>query len=131
DAGPSSLDLLLNSNIPLAYFLLFLLEEYSCENLFCYLEIEHFQLMTITSDSKSMDLSQDLVRTYLTSSRGFEVNLPQGIQDRCIRGVIEAVEQDKDVSVSAFDEVKLSARRLMADSYRRFFQNSRAWKLME
>ncbi|RKP12071.1 hypothetical protein BJ684DRAFT_21365 [Piptocephalis cylindrospora] len=151
DAGPSGLDLLLNSNIPLAYFLLFLLEEYSCENLFCYLEIEHFQVMSIAAGKKSMDpcdrdsglddpyhdpmfkaqAAETLARTYLTSDRGFEVNLPQGIQDRCLRAVTEARKRGQDVSVSAFDEVKLSARRLMADSYRRFFQTSRVWKLME
>ncbi|KAI9305056.1 RGS domain-containing protein [Cunninghamella echinulata] len=105
---------LLQSKVPLCYFLHHLLEEYSHENLFFFIELEQYETFQYVSQIQQLATAQHIFNTYLTRNSHFEVNL----DDKVRRTVTEAL-QNKDVG-QCFETAKRSVYSLLESSYMRF-----------
>ncbi|CAG8509549.1 4438_t:CDS:2 [Paraglomus occultum] len=66
---------MLNSKIPLCYFMYSLLEEYSAENLFFLLEVEQYESFDYQCSNQQFATAQHIFITYLTPNSQFEVNV--------------------------------------------------------
>ncbi|KAI8337576.1 hypothetical protein BC941DRAFT_340841, partial [Chlamydoabsidia padenii] len=75
DIKTDGLSAMLESKVPLCYFLYHLLEEYSCENLFFFLEIQQYDLLNYTSTNQQLASAQHIYDIYLSRNSPFEVNL--------------------------------------------------------
>ncbi|KAI8393364.1 RGS domain-containing protein [Radiomyces spectabilis] len=105
---------MLQSKIPLCYFLFHLLEEYSSENLFFFIEIEQYESFAYTSIVQQLATAQHIYNTYLTSKSFFEVNL----DDKVRRDVTGALQR-KDLD-GCFNSAKRAVYTLLESSYMRF-----------
>ncbi|RKP08813.1 hypothetical protein THASP1DRAFT_15115, partial [Thamnocephalis sphaerospora] len=68
---------MLRARVPLCYFLRFLLDEFSSENLFFYLEIEQYESFPFTTDRERRAAANDIYRMYLSQDSQLEVNLTE------------------------------------------------------
>ncbi|KAI8979587.1 hypothetical protein BDF20DRAFT_800590, partial [Mycotypha africana] len=66
---------MLESKVPLCYFLHFLLSEYSSENLFFYLEVEQYETMQFLTIAEQKALAQQIFDQYVSDDADFEINL--------------------------------------------------------
>ncbi|KAF7727144.1 hypothetical protein EC973_008005 [Apophysomyces ossiformis] len=107
---------MLESKIPLCYFLYHLLEEYSSENLFFFIELEQYQSFSYTSLVQQMATAQHIYNTYLTRNSHLEVNL----DDKVRRMVTDAL-QKKQVD-TCFESAKRAVYNLLETSFLRFLQ---------
>ncbi|KAG2221764.1 hypothetical protein INT45_003404 [Circinella minor] len=107
---------LLQSKIPLCYFLYHLLEEFSCENLFFFIELEQYESFTYTSEAQQFATAQHIHNTYLTDNSHFEVNL----DDKVRRQVTSALHEKKVKRL--FDNAKRAVYSLLESSFMRFCQ---------
>ncbi|ORZ10155.1 RGS domain-containing protein [Absidia repens] len=105
---------LLQSKVPLCYFLYHLLEEYSHENLFFFIELEQYETFQYVSRVQQLATAQHIFNTYLTRNSHFEVNL----DDKVRRTVTDAIQR-KDVE-TCFETAKRSVYSLLESSYMRF-----------
>ncbi|KAI8364410.1 RGS domain-containing protein [Blakeslea trispora] len=105
---------ILESKSPLCYFLYHLLQEFSSENLFFFIELEQFESFSYTSPGQQLETAQHIYNTYLSRNSYFEVNL----DDKVRRTVTEALE-NKD-AVHCFDTAKRAVYSLLESSYMRF-----------
>ncbi|KAI8087645.1 uncharacterized protein B0P05DRAFT_569593 [Gilbertella persicaria] len=105
---------ILESKSPLCYFLYHLLQEYSSENLFFFIELEQYESFTYTSAQQQLETAQHIYNTYLSRNSYFEVNL----DDKVRRTVTEALEK-KDAH-HCFDTAKRAVYSLLESSYMRF-----------
>jgi hypothetical protein len=122
------LEAMLRSRVPLCYFLKFLIEEFSSENLFFYLEIENYESFPFTSDSERRAGAIDIYQMYLLQDSGLEVNL----SERCRMQVASKIYQStssEDLK-HCFDAAKEAVTGLLEDSFMRF-QNGPEWQRME
>ncbi|KAG0743560.1 hypothetical protein G6F57_005354 [Rhizopus arrhizus] len=104
---------ILQSKYPLCYFLYHLLDEYSSENLFFFIELEQYESFKYTSAGQQIATAQHIYNTYIAKNSYFEVNL----DDKVCREVTLALEQ-KDVK--CFDTAKRAVYSLLESSYIRF-----------
>lgn len=104
---------LLQSNVPLCYFLYSLLEQFSSENLFFYLEAEQFQTHEFHSPEELKRTALQLYRAFIKCNSDFEVNI-DGSTRRPIRLAIESSEHH------CFDTAKEQIQRLMEPCYLHF-----------
>ncbi|KAI7885531.1 hypothetical protein K492DRAFT_102300, partial [Lichtheimia hyalospora FSU 10163] len=65
---------MLQSKTPLCYFLYHLLQEYSSENLFFFIEVEQYESFQYTTFLQQLATAQHIHSTYLTHNSHFEVN---------------------------------------------------------
>ncbi|KAI7853124.1 hypothetical protein BDC45DRAFT_606705 [Circinella umbellata] len=107
---------LLQSKIPLCYFLYHLLEEFSCENLFFFIELEQYESFSYTSEAQQLATAQHIHNTYLTHNSHFEVNL-----DDKVRRQVTSTLQEKKVK-RLFDNAKRAVYSLLESSFMRFCQ---------
>ncbi|KAI8052452.1 hypothetical protein BDF22DRAFT_600075, partial [Syncephalis plumigaleata] len=77
DIRDQGLRVLLRSRLPLCYFLRFLLEEHSCENLICYLEIEHYESQHYETTLEQQTAALQILDVYLSPRSPFEVNVTE------------------------------------------------------
>lgn len=104
---------LLQSNVPLCYFLYSLLEQFGSENLFFYLEAEQFQTHDFRSPEELRKTALQLYRAFIKCNSDFEVNI-DGSTRRPIRLAIERCEHH------CFDTAKEQIQRLMEPCYLHF-----------
>lgn len=104
---------LLQSNVPLCYFLYSLLEQFSSENLFFYLEAEQFQTHEFRGPGELKKTALQLYRAFIKCNSDFEVNI-DGSTRRPIRLAIDRCEHH------CFDTAKEQIQRLMEPCYLHF-----------
>ncbi|GAA5812039.1 hypothetical protein MFLAVUS_005488 [Mucor flavus] len=114
---------ILESKAPLCYFLYHLLQEYSSENLFFFIELEQYESFTYASLGQQLATAQHIFNTYLTRNSYFEVNL----DDKVRRTVTQSLEK-KDAK-NCFDSAKRAVYTLLESSYVRF-QNTDTFEEM-
>ncbi|CAG8741149.1 13428_t:CDS:2 [Cetraspora pellucida] len=112
---------MLHSKIPLCYFLYSLLEEYSCENLFFFLEVEQFESFDYSNLAQQYTIAQHIFDTYLTRNSQFEVN----IDDKVRKSVISFIRSQRDLR-RCFDDAKRAVFVLLESSFTRFIRSSTA-----
>ncbi|KAI7869897.1 hypothetical protein BDF14DRAFT_1692716, partial [Spinellus fusiger] len=70
---------MLASKVPMCYFLFHLLEEYSSENLFFFIELEQYESFTYSSPTQQFNTAHHICNIYLTQNSHFEVNLDEKV----------------------------------------------------
>ncbi|KAJ3289633.1 hypothetical protein HK104_007327 [Borealophlyctis nickersoniae] len=108
---------ILASKVPLAYFLYSLLEDYSCENLFFYLEVEHYNSVHFPTIQHNEVAAQHIFETYLSRNSQFEVNVDERIRRDIILKMKTHNLEDLD---GLFDAAKSAILVLMEGSYSKF-----------
>ncbi|CAG8756954.1 17689_t:CDS:2 [Dentiscutata erythropus] len=112
---------MLHSKIPLCYFLYSLLEEFSCENLFFFLEVEQFESFEYSNLAQQYTIAQHIFDTYLTRNSQFEIN----IDDKVRKSVISFIKSQRDLR-HCFDDAKRAVYVLLESSFARFIRSSTA-----
>lgn len=84
---------ILQSNVPLCYFLSALLEDMNAENLFFYLEVEQFEEHDFETVKAMRKTALELYNAFVKAGADFEVNLEAKIRDS-ILPKIEAGDQN-------------------------------------
>ncbi|PKC14005.1 regulator of G protein signaling superfamily [Rhizophagus irregularis] len=112
---------MLHSKIPLCYFLYSLLEEYSCENLFFFLEVEQYESFVFVNSTQQYTTAQHIFDTYLTHNSQFEVN----VDDKVRKSVISSIKSQRDPK-HCFDEAKRAIFVLLEVSFARFIRSPMA-----
>ncbi|KAG2171699.1 hypothetical protein INT43_008079 [Umbelopsis isabellina] len=114
---------LLQSKVPLCYFLYHLLEEFSSENLFFFIEVEQYESFVYQTQTQQLATAQHIYDAYLTRNSHFEVNL----DDRVKRSVVT------DLEARALDDIFHQAKQavfgLLDHSFHRFL-SSTTWHAM-
>ncbi|KAF7722885.1 hypothetical protein EC973_002605 [Apophysomyces ossiformis] len=110
------LQAMLASRVPLCYFLHHLLEKYSCENLFFFLELGQAGI--------SLAKANYIYDTYLSQHGDFELN----VEDK-LRQEIKAALQAHEVE-GCFDKAKQAVYLLLESSFMQFI-NTISWGKME
>jgi hypothetical protein len=129
DVSPSDIEkyglpALLQSNVPLCYFLYSLLEQYSSENLFFYMEVEQFQTHDFATQEELRKTALQLYRAFIKSNSDFEVNIDSATR-KPIRLAIDAYD------ATCFDEAKDHIQRLMEPCYMNFITSDIYRKMAE
>ncbi|CAI2172627.1 14318_t:CDS:2 [Funneliformis geosporum] len=112
---------ILHSKIPLCYFLYSLLEEYSCENLFFFLEVEQYESFEFSNSTQQYKTAKHIFDTYLTHKSQFEVN----IDDKVRKSVIASIKSQRDPR-NCFDDAKRAIFVLLEVSFARFIRSPTA-----
>ncbi|CAH1759064.1 9461_t:CDS:2 [Entrophospora sp. SA101] len=112
---------ILNSKIPLFYFLYSLLEEYSSENLFFFLKVEQYESKQYDNSTQQLVMAQQIFDTYLTRNSQFEVN----IDDRVRKLTIAAIKSERDLRY-CFRDAKQAVFVLLENSFSRFIRSNLA-----
>ncbi|CAJ0857792.1 12873_t:CDS:2, partial [Entrophospora sp. SA101] len=109
---------ILNSKIPLCYFLYSLLEEYSSENLFFFLEVEHYESRVFDNSTQQLVIAQQIFDTYLTRKSQFEVN----VDDKVRKSIIATIKSERDLHY-CFRDAKHAVFALLECSFSRFIRS--------
>nr|CAG8483870.1 7259_t:CDS:2 [Entrophospora candida] len=112
---------ILNSKIPLFYFLYSLLEEYSPENLFFFLKVEQYESKQYDNSTQQLVMAQQIFDIYLTRNSQFEVN----IDDRVRKLTIAAIKSERDLRY-CFRDAKQAVFVLLENSFSRFIRSNLA-----
>ena len=83
---------MLHAKIPLCYFLAALLDDYSQENLFFYLELERFDVCTFLSPEHKLDAARAIYATYLGTHSHLEINIDDRVR-RAVTAQLRTLEQ--------------------------------------
>lgn len=96
------LSAILQSNVPLCYFLLALLEDMNAENLFFYLEVEQFEEHDFKTVQAMRKTAMELYNAFVKAGADFEVNLEARIRD----AILPKIESgDQSCFVEARDHI--------------------------
>ncbi|KAG2187773.1 hypothetical protein INT44_005463 [Umbelopsis vinacea] len=114
---------LLQSKVPLCYFLYHLLEEFSSENLFFFIEVEQYESFVYQTQTQQLATAQHIYEAYLTRNSHFEVNL----DDRVKRNVVQDLEAK--ALDGLFDQAKQAVFGLLDHSFHRF-TSANVWDAM-
>ncbi|CAO3635277.1 unnamed protein product [Cunninghamella blakesleeana] len=114
---------MLQSRIPLCYFLYHLLEEFSCENLFFLIDLEQYEKYEYISNVQQLTVAQHINDTYLSRNSPFEINLDDSVRSE----VITAIEQ-RNIN-GCFDHAKRAAYLLLEYSFMQFI-GTETWNEM-
>ncbi|KAI9266073.1 RGS domain-containing protein [Sporodiniella umbellata] len=101
----------LESKVPLCYFLNYLLEEYSSENLFFYLKVQQFE----NSVSTSLETAQEIYNAFISDDADLEINLDDKVKQRITHQLAEG-----RFELTIFQTAKTSVYSLLETSYVRF-----------
>ncbi|KAG9289732.1 hypothetical protein G9A89_014467 [Geosiphon pyriformis] len=112
---------MLHSKVPLCYFLYSLLEEYSSENLFFFLEVEQYESYDYMNSSQQFATASHIFDTYLTHNSQFEVN----VDDKVRKSVIAALKSPREPR-RCFDDAKRAIFLLLEVSFARFIRGPMA-----
>lgn len=107
---------MIKSKVPLCYFLYTLIEDYCCENLFFYLEIEQYKNFLFENSAAQLKAAQYIYITYLDSSSKIEVNIDEKIR----REILNQLNNKYCNLLTIFDRAMESVFSLMESSYAKF-----------
>jgi len=107
---------MLKSKVPLCYFLHTLIEDYCCENLFFYLEIEQYKVFMFESPKAQLKAAQYIYITYLDASSKIEVNIDEKIR----RDILNQLNSKTCNLPAVFDKASEAVFALMESSYAKF-----------
>jgi hypothetical protein len=107
---------MLKSKVPLCYFLHTLIEDYCCENLFFYLEIEQYKVFMFESPKAQLKAAQYIYITYLDASSKIEVNIDEKIR----REILNQLNSKACNLPTVFDKASEAVFALMESSYAKF-----------
>lgn len=124
DIEKYGLPALLQSNVPLCYFLYSLLEQFSSENLFFYLEVEQFQTHDFANREEMRKTALQLYRAFVKSNSDFEVNIDSTTR-KPIRQAIDRYD------ATCFDSAKVHIQRLMEPCYMSFITSEIYQRMLE
>lgn len=107
---------LLQSNVPLVYFLRHLLDQWAAENLFFYCDVENFEQVEHSNAHNRAIAAQRIYDTFIKRDAIFEVNLVAHSDQRRHRAMLngdagcfeEAKEQALLILVHRFEDFKAS-----------------------
>ncbi|CAM0141933.1 G-protein signaling regulator protein [Umbelopsis sp. WA50703] len=105
---------MLQSKVPLCFLLYHLLDEYSSENLFFFVEVEQYESFTYISKAQQSATATHILDTYLSRNSHLEVN----VEDKVIRSVTTAIEEGE--LSNCFQTAKRSVFTLLDGSFHRF-----------
>ncbi|KAI8366039.1 RGS domain-containing protein [Radiomyces spectabilis] len=123
DIRKHGLRAMLQSKVPLCYFLYHLLEEYSCENLFFYIELQQYENFEYVSVLQQLATAQHIYNTYLTRNSHFEVNLDDNVRSDIVQALSERRVQ------GCFDTAKRAVYLLLENSFMQFIHTN-TWQHM-
>ncbi|KAI8099718.1 RGS domain-containing protein [Halteromyces radiatus] len=123
DIRKEGLKTMLKSKIPLCYFLYHLLEEYSCENLFFFLELEQYDTIDFVSTVQQLATAQHIFDIYLSRNSQFEVNL-----DDKVRSDVMLALANRNVN-GCFQTAKRAVYLLLESSFMQFVRTD-IWNQM-
>ncbi|KAG1148844.1 hypothetical protein G6F37_006600 [Rhizopus arrhizus] len=110
---------ILESKVPLCYFLYYLLDEYSSENLFFFLEVEQFEknrgLACIDEQRK---MAQVIYNTYISDNAQLQINLDDKVK-RSIKSQLISTQHEFN-GKTIFYDAKISIYLLLESSFIRF-----------
>ncbi|ORX60957.1 hypothetical protein BCR36DRAFT_4132 [Piromyces finnis] len=107
---------MLKSKVPLCYFLHTLIEDYCCENLFFYLEIEQYKIFMFENAKAQLKAAQYIYITYLDASSKIEVNIDEKIR----RDILNQLNSKTCNLTTVFDKAREAVFALMESSYAKF-----------
>ncbi|KAG4098071.1 hypothetical protein H8356DRAFT_1077311 [Neocallimastix lanati (nom. inval.)] len=107
---------MIKSKVPLCYFLHTLIEDYCCENLFFYLEIEQYKVFMFESAKAQLKAAQYIYITYLDASSKIEVNIDEKIR----REILNQLNSKTCNLPAVFDKASEAVFALMESSYAKF-----------
>ncbi|KAL0093189.1 RGS domain-containing protein [Phycomyces blakesleeanus] len=113
---------MLESRVPLCYFLLHLINEYSCENLFFFLEIERYDKMK-NMPKKQWSTAHHIFAVYMTHNSPFEINVNDEVRSK----VVAMIRDHK--ADHCFDPAKKAVYVILESSFIRF-RESPIWNKM-
>lgn len=107
---------ILQSKVPLCYFLSYLLDEFSSENLFFFLDVENFEKSKYTNGhDEHKVMIQFIYDTYISIDSYFEIN----VDDRIRRSITSQLSSE-EIDFDLFNEAKASIYTLLEASFNRF-----------
>jgi len=107
---------MLKSKVPLCYFLHTLIEDYCCENLFFYLEIEQYKIFLFEDEKSQLKAAQYIYITYLDSSSKIEVNIDEKIR----KDIFNQLKARKCNLSTVFDKASEAVFNLMESTFAKF-----------
>lgn len=110
------LPVLLESNVPLSYFLICTMKQMCSESLFFYLEVHNFQNRTFSSHPKQLIAARRIYHAFLATNSEFEINVNAKTKIK-IRKLITLGEQ------LCFDEAVQHVVQLLQPAYLDFLQS--------
>lgn len=116
---------MLESKVPLCYFLHHLLEEYSAENLFFFLDAEKFENLcknTTLSSYEKRYKAQRIFDRFISPTAKLEVNIDDPIRRRITNHIND--EDSQFISDHIFSEAKSAVYDLLEGSFNQFLNSS-------
>ncbi|CEP08305.1 hypothetical protein [Parasitella parasitica] len=123
EINKEGLKAMLESKVPLCYFLYHLLNEFSSENLFFFLQVEQFENCTKKSSKKQKDMARRIYDTYISRNSYLEINLDDRVKRKIEDQMTDANYDD------IFNEAQASAYIMLESSLMRFV-NTTAYRDM-
>ncbi|KAG0832683.1 hypothetical protein G6F19_006091 [Rhizopus arrhizus] len=114
---------ILESKVPLCYFLYYLLDEHSSENLFFFLEIEQFEKASLKDQKETV---HSIYNTFISNKAELQVNL----DDKVRRNMLDRLSMGHDLS-TLFQHAKMSIYNLLETSFMRFLDTKIYQEMME
>ncbi|CEG73395.1 hypothetical protein CU097_006393 [Rhizopus azygosporus] len=113
---------ILESKVPLCYFLYYLLDEFSSENLLFFLEVERFdEHRRISTAGELKAMAERIYGTYISNSAQLQINL----DDKVKRNITNQLLAISDFNANTiFVEAKASVYILLESSYIRFLETN-------
>jgi len=111
---------MLKSKVPLCYFLHTLIEDYCCENLFFYLEIEQYKVFSFEDAKSQLKAAQYIYVTYLDTSSKIEVNIDEKIR----KEIFNQLKTNKCDLSTVFDKASEAVFNLMESTFAKFNRSS-------
>ncbi|CAO3677085.1 unnamed protein product [Rhizopus stolonifer] len=109
---------ILESKVPLCYFLYYLLDEYSSENLFFFLEVEQFEKYRgLASNEEQKRMAYAIYETYISDNSQLQINLDDRVK-RNIKSQLSFAHEFNGKTI--FQEAKNSIYLLLESSFIRF-----------
>jgi hypothetical protein len=118
----TGLSALLESKLPLCYFLTYLLKEHNSEILFFVLDVQNFEQTLFESTSAQNKAAQDIFKTYLAANSLMEINTTH----KSRRSVIQGVQQGLRYCFASSQEETM----LLLDQAFELFRKSSMWDMM-
>jgi len=122
---------MLQSKVPLCYFLYTLLENYCSENLFFYLETLDFEKRKFSSRSEQEDNAIYIYNTYLSKKSCLEINIDEKLHNEIQKFIMmDMTSASTDTISKCFKNARNAVIQLMEGSYDKF-KNSKTFKAMK
>jgi len=121
----SGLKAVLQSKVPLCYFLCSLLEDYCSENLFFFLEVLEFEKTKFSSKQEQQESAVYIYNTYLSRKSCLEINIDEKIHND-IHNFIKHMNMNTSTeSISnCFKSARTSVYQLMEGSFAKFIKSN-------